>query len=83
MQASNPKCHWMVVALAFTSKVAGSAKYKKAITNLFARSIFENRDERNRLAGDICIAIAHRFITNGAKEKGTINDTSALRRDTL
>ena len=35
------------------------------------------------LAGNICIAIAQRFITSGAIEKGKINAVNALSRETL
>jgi len=63
--------------------VFGSAKYTNAAANLFHSAMFENRDDRNMLAGNICIAIAQRFITNGAMEKGKINAVNALSRETL
>src|SRR5439155_15752048 len=77
-QASSPKCHWIVVAFALTSYVLGRARYRKAATTLFGSAMFENRDERNKLTGNICTAIAHTFITSGAKENGKTNVSNAL-----
>jgi tRNA A37 threonylcarbamoyladenosine biosynthesis protein TsaE len=45
--------------------------------------MFENREETNTLAGNICIAIAKRFMTNGAMGKGKTNAVKALIRETL